>query len=495
MLKLGNTTKYYSIKLYIYLLIGIIMLFSIFTIAFVNWRTQENSEMKDLEIDYHLSIINYSGKITKEIYLLEKNLHKQTYHKYLDHKVLIGPHTNISTIKTSFFFIEKYTKKIVTLQNTYRHNRFQKTTERINNQLQQIVMTKKEIILLEHNPKALNQEIKLIQSFQVSMEQLHTLHDMAHKALVKKVLGKYQDDQQNLYLYTFLLLVFGSFIVHKILLSINKIITLREQEQRNLKEKQQEIILLNSQLEQRVQEELMKSRQKDHILIRQSRMAALGEMIGHIAHQWRQPLNALNLLLANIQQAYLFKELNDEYLDETMIKGKQYIKKMTTTIDDFRNFFRPDKEKEKFSLSHIVDNTLSLVESTLDYYNIHVKLQKDENIKITGFPNEYSQVIINLLSNSKDAIVENNIENGEIKIEISNDEDQAIVKLLDNGGGIPENVIEKVFDPYFSTKDDGKGSGIGLYMSKMIIEDHMKGRINARNVNGGVEFSIIIPKI
>ncbi|GMT50120.1 MAG: hypothetical protein IEMM0008_1659 [bacterium] len=297
--------------------------------------------------------------------------------------------------------------------------------------------------------------------------------------------------EDNIYNYEARIVVLGDLEA----LAIVRDITERKLAEDQLKERQQEIESLNSQLEQRVQEELAKSRQKDHILIQQSRMASLGEMIGHIAHQWRQPLNALNILLANIQQAWLFNELNDQFLDDTMDKGKQYIKNMSTTIDDFRNFFRPDKGKEEFSLSHVINDTLSLVESTLNYYNINVKLKKDKNIKITGFPNEYSQVIINLLSNSKDAIVENNIKNGEIRIEILNDEDQVIVRFLDNGGGIPESMIGKVFDPYFSTKDEGKGTGIGLYMSKMIIEDHMEGRIDARNVNGGVEFSIMTPRI
>ena len=193
-------------------------------------------------------------------------------------------------------------------------------------------------------------------------------------------------------------------------------ITERKRIEEILKKRQSEIEELNVHLEHRVQDELAASRHKDHILIQQSRLAALGEMIGHIAHQWRQPLNILNLILINIKDAYDYQELDESYLDKSVTKGKQLITKMSTTIDDFRNFFLPNKEKEEFSLTEIVENTLSLVEGSIKYHHILVKTEINDDMYILGFASEFSQVILNLLNNAKDAVIGNNVEKRKISI-------------------------------------------------------------------------------
>ncbi len=259
----------------------------------------------------------------------------------------------------------------------------------------------------------------------------------------------------------------------------------------HIKEVEEKLRCFNDTLEQRVTAEVAKNMDSERLLIQQSRLAAMGEMIGNIAHQWRQPLNALGLLLANIKDAYEFDELDDSYLDGSVAKGNQLIQKMSTTIDDFRNFFRPNKRKEDFNLTQSVNEALSLINQSLKNNNIHIYLESAGDIPAHGFPNEFSQVLLNVLNNAKDALLEQAPEDAAITIRLGDDPQHAWVEIHDNAGGIPADILPKVFDPYFTTKE--KGTGIGLYMSRMIME-HMDGVIEVRNKNGGALFRLVLPK-
>jgi len=244
-------------------------------------------------------------------------------------------------------------------------------------------------------------------------------------------------------------------------------------------------------LEIRVAEEVARNMEQERLLIQQSRLAAMGEMIGNIAHQWRQPLNALGLSLQNIKDAYEFGELDREYLHDTTEKSMRLIKKMSATIDDFRNFFKPNREKTAFNLAEAATQALEILAATFRHQDIHVHLDSDNAVMAWGFPNEYSQVLLNILNNAKEALLASRISGGAIHIRIARSGDLASVTVRDNAGGIPADILPKVFDPYFTTKE--KGTGIGLYMSKMIIEGNMDGMIEARNVEGGAEFTVSCP--
>ena len=256
---------------------------------------------------------------------------------------------------------------------------------------------------------------------------------------------------------------------------------------------EQELQHSNETLELRVAQEVAKNIQKELLLIQQSRLAAMGEMIGNIAHQWRQPLNALGLLLFNIKDAYQFGALDPAFLNQLVTDGNRMIQKMSTTISDFLNFFRPDKEITAFSALEQIREAISLVSSSFENSRIAIHIDAPGDLILTGFPNEYSQVLLNLLSNSKEAILGNkpSPHAGKVDIVLSAQDGKGCVSVRDNGGGIPADVLYRIFDPYFTTKQ--KGSGIGLYMSKMIIERNMNGSISARNIDGGAEFVIVSP--
>ena len=231
-------------------------------------------------------------------------------------------------------------------------------------------------------------------------------------------------------------------------------------------------------------------REKEQLLLQQSRLAAMGEMINNIAHQWRQPLNVLGLLVQQVRLFYEMGSFSKEYLNESVNKSMGLINHMSQTIDDFRNFFKPQKEKVQFTIHEVVARTVSLVEDSFRNQQISIHTHASANPTIIGFPNEYSQVLLNILMNARDALLERQIIDAEVRITISKEGEKAVVTIADNAGGITEEIMSKIFEPYFTTKGPDKGTGVGLFMSKTIIEKNMNGRLTVRNTTEGAEFRI-----
>ncbi len=233
------------------------------------------------------------------------------------------------------------------------------------------------------------------------------------------------------------------------------------------------------------------------ILEIQSRQAILGEMIDSVAHQWKQPLSAINLYAMDIPFAIEDGAFDEAYGEEISNKIILQVTHMVNTLEEFRSFFRPNKQKNEFVLKELFNSVLLLVKDDFKKYNIDVDIECNENIKSFGFPNEFKHVILNIINNSKDAFNERGIKDKKIKIKVNEDEEHQIIEIVDNAGGIKEDVLPHIFKANFTTKAEGKGTGVGLYMSKMIIEDNMQGKIIANNtdmINNGVEFKIFLPK-
>ncbi|MBF0625801.1 MAG: PAS domain-containing protein [Magnetococcales bacterium] len=261
-----------------------------------------------------------------------------------------------------------------------------------------------------------------------------------------------------------------------------------------LEKRRLEIEQLNATLEERVRQEVEKNRRMDLMLVQQSRLAAMGEMIGNIAHQWRQPINSLNLILANLESAHAYGELTAEMMTDKVAAGQKIIMKMSSTIDDFRNFFKPDKRQTTFDPNQVIQEALSLVEASFKAHHIQASFEPlDPPVAVFGFPNEFSQVVLLILTNAKDAVAEHHTPKGRIQVKTVVEGGMLVTSVRDNGGGIPPEVIHRIFDPYFTTKGPQQGTGIGLYMAKMIIENHMQGWIAAESLEQGAEFRIAIP--
>ena len=259
---------------------------------------------------------------------------------------------------------------------------------------------------------------------------------------------------------------------------------------------QTELKNLNLSLEQRVREEVEKNKRSQEYLQIQSRMAQMGEMISMIAHQWKQPLSAISAVAINLKlQLELNKfDLNTEkgqnefkeYFASNFEKINLYIQNLSDTVDDFRNFYKPNKRSVKIKLQEVISKSLMIIKSSLNEDNIKIIEDYQCNYDIDIYDNEMIQVILNILKNAQDNFKEKRIKNPQIIITTKNKS----ISICDNGGGIPENILENIFLPYFSTKDEKNGTGLGLYMCKTIIQEHHKGSIDATNTKDGVCFTI-----
>ena len=236
-----------------------------------------------------------------------------------------------------------------------------------------------------------------------------------------------------------------------------------------------------------------KIEEKSKMMLVQSRLSAMGEMVGNIAHQWRQPLNALALMIQDLEEAYEFEELDKVYLEEMVRKSMHQINYMSRTIDDFRNFLHPNRIKEKFMLHEAILSSFNLLKGALSHSMIELSIENGIDARIRGNENEFMQVMINIINNAKDALLASKVKERKIMISISTKQDFVITKICDNGDGIEPNIIDNIFDPYFTTKGLANGSGLGLYMSKWIVEQRMQGTIAVQSATDGTCFYLTFP--
>lgn len=262
-----------------------------------------------------------------------------------------------------------------------------------------------------------------------------------------------------------------------------------------LKKKTEAIEEFNKTLEQRVKDEIEKNREKEQLLIHKARLISLGEMISNIAHQWRQPLSQMSSILMTLKMKQKLKKLDDDYFDLKAKEAENLMEYMSSTIDVFRNFFSPNKDQKIFTIEESINNAYSIVRSALSNNDIAVKISIEPDLKVNGVESELDQVFLNLLSNAKDSLVENSVKNPTIDIYGTRIDENVLVEILDNGGGISKSILHKIFDPFFSTKGESQSSGIGLYMSKLIIEKNLGGELRVENREKGACFIIKLPLV
>ncbi len=233
---------------------------------------------------------------------------------------------------------------------------------------------------------------------------------------------------------------------------------------------------------------------QEEIMLAQSRHAAMGEMISMIAHQWRQPISVIAMDANNVLVDIELESVETESLKSDVNDIIEQTKHLSQTIDDFRNFFKPNKIREEVLVADVFRDAYSVIEKSLLNNNVEVENIFDSTFKVSIFSRELLQVFVNVLKNAKEALEEHRAEDRKITNRISEDEDSVVVSICDNAGGIAEDIMDKIFEPYFSTKDEKNGTGLGLYMSKTIVEKHLFGELNVKNTQDGVCFLIKIPK-
>lgn len=264
--------------------------------------------------------------------------------------------------------------------------------------------------------------------------------------------------------------------------------------------RENELNALNESLTLRVEAETERRLQQERMLARHARLAAIGEMIGAIAHQWRQPLATLGATIQSLRMAWERGRLDGGFLESAEADAQKQLYYMSDTIEDFRNFFRPEKVAEQFEVREKIAEVVLLVDAQFANAGVHLEVvdaATGEELLIHGYQNEFKQSVLNLVSNAFDAVVVRNGAGprpagspGLVVVTLRRTEDRVLIEVRDNGCGIPPEFAEKVYEPYFTSKPEGKGTGIGLYMSKLIVEESMGGRISFVSSDGGTVFRI-----
>lgn len=262
----------------------------------------------------------------------------------------------------------------------------------------------------------------------------------------------------------------------------------------SLYKKSNDITELANNLEKRVEEEIEKNRTKDRLLENQAKLAALGEMIGNIAHQWRHPITRVSLTLQNMKTFKSLNKLSDAQFEKYINNTLEQMDYMSQTIDDFKDFYKPDKEISVFNVKKAIQDTYKIIGASIKHEGIEILIEVEKDFSIKGYKNQFSQVILNIMHNAREALEEKNIKSPFIKIKLFSAENKNKVTIEDNAGGIKAEPIDTIFDAYFTTKEDS-GTGIGLYMSRMIISENFDGLLYAKNTPHGALFAIELPMI
>ncbi|AXX90284.1 histidine kinase [Arcobacter suis] len=347
---------------------------------------------------------------------------------------------------------------------------------------------------------SISYNLKLSQSnFQLDLDEYKKLYiktNIDNQTLDLLVKEKIEEQKKREELFSdfiivvsFVVLIFMTFFSFLMISIIKDVIKKYKKQVQN---REDDLKALNDSLFMKVQCGIQEAKQKDKKILEQAKLARIGSMISMIAHQWRQPLTQLSSILMELETATRFKKVDENHIYSAIEKSDKMIEFMSNTIDDFRNFYKPDKIKEEFLVSQACSKAINIIDATLKNFGIKLNVNIKNDKKVYGYPTEFAQVILNLLSNAKDILVEKEIKNPRIDMSIDSKGVLSIITIKDNAGGIDEKNQELIFDPYYSTKDSSKGTGLGLYISKLIIERNMGGELSVYNDEEGAVFKIII---
>jgi len=489
----SNKTKILiSIIAFSMITIGFLMMISIFALKFdyetlYQKRTIPQVVLEEIKDIYTVNIYdtlydvkekNIDVDNAAEVISLAKQIIKAQWQNYNDSiKYEIGGLPQFASNWLNFFLLSESLPQ----KNYYQKGLISKVEEKMKRVDTQ---SSKIITLLKHKNSfkthtALNEVFLEINAINIYLSSLITSH------LKKAVAEKNRNDRvfkTSIYMLFLLIgLVFFLSIIISLIL-INNFKDLHSSLEIKVNDKTKELRSLNNSLERRIKTEVEHSRKKDQIMFQQARLASLGEMLQNIAHQWRQPLGALTMIIQSFQSKFLSGKLNEEFIDSRVEDAGVLAKNMSDTLEDFRTFFDPNKSHKSFSIKKVIDKSIDLTKYQLEKEGVEVHFSMNEDIKIYGFENELTHVILNLINNSKDALCDKEIPKKRVRIIVKETLESVIINIIDNAGGIKSDIMTKVFDPYFTTKHKSVGTGIGLYMSKQMVEKHMNGKIGCKNI-------------
>ena len=402
-------------------------------------------------------------------------------------------------------FITKAIKKLFTIGNQNQNKILQRSIiSNINEKIKRVDTLVGEILVELKDPQSQNIET-LIQkvNFEINAISIY-LTNLTNYDLNMAIREK--GDTQNIFNTLSMILNISIIFVFvfSIMLSVMIIIHFKKLHfglEDAVNEKTKELLKLNESLERRIIQEVANSRKKDLIMFQQARLASLGEMIANIAHQWRQPLASLMMIVQGFETKMELGKLTPEFLKQKVEDATLLGENMSKTLEDFQNFFKPSRTKEKFSIKKCIEHSFLLSKYLLEEEKIEFVLNIKADEEINGFYNELSHVFLNIISNAIDALKDKKYRRL-IEVVVKKSKNNIRVNIVDNGGGIDEEVLEHIFEPYYTTKYKSSGTGIGLYMSQQIVQKHMNGKIECKNVYYKIQdenfqkctlFSISIP--
>ena len=404
--------------------------------------------------------------------------------------------TNIDKYNNDYNIVEKF-KKASLKGWEYAYNNIEKSVDIIFEKYNTQNLSKEELIFEANELKKLSY-LNISRLGDMKQEKVQRIYDLYNvmgyinnEFKIDNFIGYDKKSRLEKWLYLKFEEHFGLSLLWKILLIIFIIIGIFVYRQyfiikinKRLKNlvniKTNRLKIMNKKLAIRIKKELDKHQEKDRILAQQQKMVAMGQMIENIAHQWIQPLSVISTSASGLKLKKQLNILEDEELIKSIEQIVDTAKYLSDTIDDFRYFFKPQKDKTKFSLVKNIEKSLSFLETVLKENSIKVEFEY-EDIDITAYETELMQVFINIISNSKDAFIEKKIKNRVIFISIKNFPNRILIEIKDNAGGVEDDILDKVFEPYFTTKHQYSGTGIGLYMSNQIIKTHLNGDIFMKN--------------
>ena len=443
-------------------------------------RTQSLIKLEHIKDTYKVNIQDtihdlQNSEITitqaREVLLLAQQLIYKSWNSYKKES-----NQNIPS-----FYITYFIKKFFINQETYYENKILKQSI-IKNVDKKVITIKSHLnSIMGNNQKdrfaKINLEVNAISIYLTSLINYDLSLAINEKRNTQKVFNTIM-----VFSVISIIIVFLFSIILSVYI-INNFKKLHNSLEQKVDEKTKELTELNAYLEIKISKEVQQNRKKDIIMFQQARLASLGEMLNNIAHQWRQPLGSITMIVQSFQTKMYHGKLTDKFIDEKVDDALLLAHNMSNTLDDFKNFFSPDKTKSKFFITNCIEHSIELSKYLLEQENIQIKLEIKEDIELNTFYNELSHIFLNILSNSKDALCSTvDKDDRIIKITVNKIKDSVVVNMLDNGGGIHEDIIPKIFEPYYTTKYKSAGTGIGLYMSKQIIEKHIYGSISYKNI-------------
>ena len=473
--------------------IGFLMFVSIFALKYdyetlFQKHTQPQFELEEIKDAYRVNInetlydIKY-GQISNQdaievIYLSQQIITKQwnNYQTYIN--THIGGLPYFASRWLSLFLVSPAIPEKTLFQ--------QGLVEKSNIKMQSINQQIDTIIRLLQEDKrneastlidAISLETNALNIYLSSLITMHQKQSINEKTINDRLF------QTSTYMLILLIGLIFFFITLLLLTIIKHFTNLHTYLEESVSEKTKELMTLNNSLEIRIAREVENNRKKDNIMFQQARLASLGEMLQNIAHQWRQPLGSLMMIIQSFESKFHTGKLSETFITSRVADAHLLSQNMSDTLEDFRTFFNPNRAKKAFSIKEVIQKAIDLSKYQLEKEEITLELMIKNDLEVFGFKNELIHVLLNLIGNSKDVLsTKSELKTKIIHIIARQTKETIFINVIDNGGGIKSDIISKVFDPYFTTKHKSVGTGIGLYMSKQMVEKHMNGKIGAKNI-------------